>query len=147
MILFFDHILVTLAEVFPTPQHSHVGLSWQLTRKASDPNQSSWHNWYVPHRTLWNVMAYSAIIFTWKIQSLVNTVKLSKLKAFALARQGKPFWAYIFTSVCFNHPFAAFVFPFFEYSCDWILCPLTFTESEPQSCTYICRSSSLHLHT
>lgn len=77
VILFFDHLLVIPAQVFPAPQRSHLGLSWQLTRKASDPNQALWHNRYVPHKTVQSRGLY-CIVFTWKIQSLVNTAKLSK---------------------------------------------------------------------
>lgn len=61
VILFFDHLLVIPAEVFPAPQRSRLGLSWQLPRKASDPNQTLWHNRYVPPESPWSLVACIAL--------------------------------------------------------------------------------------
>lgn len=68
VILFFDHLLVIPAEVFPAPQCSHLGLSWQLTRKASDPNQALWHNQYAPHKTLCSLVACTALCLPGKFR-------------------------------------------------------------------------------
>lgn len=87
-ILFFGHLLVIPVEALLLPQRHNLALSWQLIVKPLDPNL-----WICgknfPCKILWSHMAHNTLVFTWKIPSPLNTVRLPKFRALTPAGQGE----------------------------------------------------------